>query len=207
MRDRFTTAIGLCAVSLAFASSAAFAFDNPLSADAIREAYFIATGSPGKRNDFFARYTHHPPAPKTGPAVSTIQIQTPFAAVVQDISDHSVNIHAPDAVQQYYGKAAHFRVVVTVAFTATYPPSASSSMQLGDFWDKFHIHLRQAKQIAALSVQGKPIMSTQTRSGYIGATIVANYNPDKIQSGPATVIVTGPDDARTEASFDLSALR
>lgn len=206
-RARPISALALITLFLASLATAALAFDNPLSTSAIREAYFLATGNPDKRAEFFDKYTYHPPTPKSGPAISSIQVQTPFAAVVHDIADRSLNVHAPDAVKEYYGKPAQFRIRVVVAFTATYPPSASTSMQLGSFWNRFHVHLRQGKEIPSRSVQGKPILSTETPSGYIGAIIVANYDPGKIESGPATVIVTGPDDAKAETTFDLGALR
>lgn len=206
-RPRPISALALVTLSLALLATAALAFDNPLSTSAIREAYFLATGNPDKRAEFFDKYTHHPPAPKSGPAIASIQIQTPFAAIVQDITQRSLNVRAPDAVKEYYGKPAQFRVRVIIDFTATYPPSASTSMQLGSFWKKFHVHLRQGKEIPSRSVQGKPILSTETPGGFIGATIVANYDPGKIESGPATVVVTGPDDARAKATFDLSTLR
>ena len=207
-RFRFVSALLLTSLFLALVATVALAFDNPLSADAVREAYFIATGDPGKRTAFFNKYTRHLPTPKAGPAISSIEIETPFAAVAQDIADNSLNIHAPDAVKQFYGKPGHFRVRVEIAFTQTYPPSASTSMQLGNFWNNFHVHLSQdGEKISSLSQDGKPIYGDQTPSGYIGATVVASYDPNKIHSGPATVVVTGPDDARAEASFDLNALR
>jgi hypothetical protein len=199
--------IALCSLCLGLVATVALALDYPLSSDAIRDAYFLATGDPGKRAEFFDKYTHRPPKPKTGPAISSIQIQTPFAVIVQDITDHSLNLRAPDAVKRYSGKFAPFRVRVVIDFTPTYPSSASTSMQLGRFWNDFHVHLNQGKEIPSLSVQGKPILSTQTQSGYIGAIITANYNPEKIESGPATIVVTGPNDTRAETTFDLSALR
>jgi len=207
LRPRPASSLAVMAICLTLLATAALAFDNPLSSSAIRDAYFLATGNPDKRAAFFDEYTHHPPRPKSGPAISSIQVQTPFAAVVQDIVDHSLNVHAPDAVNEFYGRPAQFHVRVVIDFTATYPPSASTSMQLGSFWNKFHVHLKQGEEIPSRSVQGKPILSTETPSGYIGAIIVANYDPNKIGSGPATVIVTGPDDARAETTFDLGALR
>lgn len=204
---RFVSALLLASLWLTIVAAVALAFDNPLSADAVREAYFIATGDPGKRTAFFDKYTHHPPASKVGPHISSIEIETPFAAVVQDISDRSLNIRAPDAAKEFYGKPAQFRVRVVIDFTPTYPPSASTSMQLGSFWDKFHVHLRQEKEIPMLSQTGKPILSDQTPSGYTGAIVVASYDPNKIQPGPADVVVTGPDYTTTISSFDLNTLR
>jgi hypothetical protein len=184
-----------------------FAFESSLTADAIRNAYFIATSSLSKRADFFDAYVHHLPAPDVGPNISSVQIETPFANVVQQISDHSLNMRAPDAVATFYDKPVAFRVRVIVDFTPTYPAPATTAMQLGDFWNDFEIHLNQGSEVDPIGVHGTPILSDLTMSGYIGAVVVADYNPQEIQSGPVTVVVTGPNGARAETSFDLGDLR
>ncbi|HTZ74741.1 MAG TPA: hypothetical protein VMB47_12530 [Candidatus Aquilonibacter sp.] len=204
---RFLSLALVFAFGLAGLATVAFAFENSLTADAIRNAYFIATGSPAKRTDFFSTYVHHLTAPDVGPNISSVELETPFANVVQQISDHSLNMRAPDAVQDFYGKPVAFQVRVVVDFTPTYPAPATTAMQLGDFWNDFEIHLTQGSEISPIGVHGTPILSDLTMSGYIGAVVVADYNPAEIQSGPATVVVTGPDGARAETSFDLSDLR
>jgi hypothetical protein len=193
--------------ALSLIATVALAFDSPLSSESIRDAYFLATGDADKRNSFFDKYTHHLPAPVTGPNISSIVLETPFASVVQDIALHSLNERAPDVQQQFLGKPATFRIQVQIDFTQTYPKSGATAMQLDDFWNNFDVHLKQGTEIPARSVRGTPILSDQTASGYIGARIVANYDAAKIESGPATVVVTGPDGARAESMFDLGSLR
>jgi hypothetical protein len=143
----------------------------------------------------------------TGPDISSIQLQTPFASIVDDIAQHALNYREPDVQQDFFGKPADFRVRVVIDFTQTYPPPDATSMQLNDFWNNFQVQLMQAGEVPARSVRGTPILSDQTMSGYIGAIIVADYDADKIQSGPATVVVTGPDGTNVESDFDLGTLR
>jgi hypothetical protein len=205
--SRVSSIILLCPLALLLAARVAAAFDASLSSEAVRDAYFLATGDAAKRTAFFETYTHRPSAPNAGPDISSIQIQTPFASVVNDIAQHDLNYHAPDAQKDFYGRPGDFRVRVVIDFTQTYPPNDTTAMQLGDFWNNFQVHLMQGGEIPTRSVRGTPILSDQTASGYIGAIIVADYDPAKIQSGPATVVVTGPDGARVESAFDLSRLR
>jgi hypothetical protein len=211
MRSNTSRTLGLVALSLlawSIAATVALAFDSPLSSEAIRDAYFLATGNPQKRTAFFDEYTHYPAVPESGPSISSIQIETPFASTVEDIAMNSLNYREPDVQQDFFGKPADFRVQVQIAFTATYPPSTTTSMQLGNFWDDFTIHLMQSgNEIGSRSVKGIPLYSDRTISGYIGATLVADYDARRIDSGPVTVVVTGPDDARVESEFDLANLR
>ena len=189
-------------------ATATVAFDDSLSPEAVREAYFIATGNANKRNQFFGSYTHNLLCPETGPNISDIQIETPFASVVQDIATRSLNYRAPDAVQDFYGKPGVFRVRTVIDFTPTYPAPATTAMQLGSFWNDFDVHLWVGgSEVQPRSVSGTPIWSDLTVSGYIGAIVTADYDPDKVQSGPVTVVVTGPDGARAESDFDLDNLR
>ncbi len=72
----------------------ALAFDYPLSPEAIREAYFLGKASPEKRNAFFEPYRQNLPVPKTGPNVALIEVETPFAFVVDAITQAPANYHA-----------------------------------------------------------------------------------------------------------------
>ena len=82
-----------------------FGFDYPLSSEAIREAYFLGSGNPDKRAEFFAPYTHHLPVPKSGPNVASIGVETPFACVVDAVAHAPLGYHAPDAEHDFLGQA------------------------------------------------------------------------------------------------------
>src|SRR5580700_7535205 len=95
----------------------ALSFDHPLSPEAIREAYFLGTGNADKRADFFKKYTQHPPALETGPNIDAIEVETPFACVVDAVTQKSLGYHAPDAEHDFLGKPGCFHVRVRIYFT------------------------------------------------------------------------------------------
>jgi hypothetical protein len=200
---------GLAILSLALIIvQPALAFDYPLSPEAIREAYFLGKASPEKRSAFFEPYRQNLPVPKTGPNVALIEVETPFACVVDEITRAPASYHAPDAEQDYLGKPAEFRVHVEIYFTETYPKPTDTAATLGDFWQDFQVHMKQKAEVPSRSVHGQPIYSDDTISGYIGATIDVSYDVDKVDSGePTTIEVDTPDGQQVEANFSFNELR
>ena|SRR5690242_11976986 len=182
------------------------AFDYPLSAEAVRQAYFLGTSDAQKRGEFFEEYTRHVPAPKTGANIALIEVETPFAWVTEQVATRSFNYHAPDAAQDFAGKPGLLRVRAEVYFTPTYPDVPPTARPEG-FWQDFDIRLEQSAVVPPLAVKASPIYDSRTTSGYIGAEIIADYDPESVASGPAIIEVTGPQGARAEARFDLDALR
>jgi hypothetical protein len=184
------------------------AFDYPLSSEAIREAYFLGKENPDRRQSFFQPYRHSMPTPKTGADVGLIEVETPFACVVDSMAQAPSTYHAPDAVQDYLGKPGQFRVHVEIYFTDTYPKPTDTAATLGNFWEDFHVHLKQGAEIKPRAVHGEPIYNDQTISGYIGANIDLDYDVKKIDSGGLTTIdVETPDGQDVQTTFSLNNLR
>src|SRR5207245_5578949 len=74
-------------------STAALAYDTPLSEQAVREAYFLGQRRDESMYSFLNKYTKLLPAPKTGPHISAVTFLTPFALLVRYSSgqpDYSV---------------------------------------------------------------------------------------------------------------------
>jgi hypothetical protein len=194
----------------------ALAYNNPLSSEAIREAYFL-----GKRNDeqtgaFFLKYVHTLPAPKSGPYVASIGIDTPYAAIVRRVQRAPIGYHAEEAEQEFLGKPGTFTVFVEIDFTASYPDPAQFSTYVNgavlvpDFWKDFKIQLTQDRKIEAQSVRGGPIYSDYAidEYGLAGAEVELEYDPAKIDpSTPVTVDVLTPDGLDVQTTFDLAELR
>lgn len=186
----------------------ALAFDYPLSPEAIREAYFLGKASPEKRQAFFEPYRQNLPVPKSGPNVALIEVETPFACVVDAITHAPASYHAPDAEQDYLGKSAEFRVHVEIYFTETYPKPTDTAATLGDFWRDFQVHMKQKVEVPSRSIHGQPIYSDDTISGYIGAMIDVSYDVEKVDSGELTTVeVDTPDGQQVEANFSFNELR
>ena len=105
-RNHVAVFVFLSAIIVAIALPA-LAYDYPLSPEAVREAYMLGKSDSAKRDEFFAKYTQHPPLPKTGPYVEMIQLETPFAVVVEHTAQ-KLNYYAPGCGGGICGQARRF---------------------------------------------------------------------------------------------------
>lgn len=206
------THFGLFLLFLAFVIALpALAYDYPLSDEAVREAYMLGKAGGAKRADFFAKYTQHFPLPKTGSHVAMIELETPFAVVVEHTAQ-ALNYYAPDAAQEFEGKPGIFRVHVEIDLTDSYGPLLSATdgvvrLRASDFWRDFKIRLLQGKEIHAKTVHGTPLYTGGDSSILSGAEVDLEYDAAKIKSDDATVEVITPDGQDVKAVFDLTTLR
>ncbi|HKV05570.1 MAG TPA: hypothetical protein VJO53_10745 [Candidatus Acidoferrales bacterium] len=205
MTFRFGLSIPLLAFTIA---QPALGYEYPLSSEAVREAYFLGKGSFEKKQAFFQKYKHNLPVPKTGADVALIQVETPFACLVDAVALAPETYHAQEAEQDFLGKPGQFRVHVEIYFTPSYPRPNDTAATLGDFWRDFTVRLKQRAEIPARAVHGRPIYSDDTISGYIGATIDLEYDVTKIDPGASTTIeVDTPDGQQVETTFELNNYR
>jgi len=216
--SRWARVILLPAIALLALEPALASYSYPLSSEAIREAYFL-----GKRNDeqtaaFFAKYEHSLRAPKSGPYVGVIGIDTPYSAIVRYVQ-HTPNddYHAQEAEQDFLGKPGTFGVYVQIFFTPTFPdpsrlsPHGTNIVLTPAFWEDFKIRLKQGHEIEARSKEGGPIyadIEPVDQYGLSGAEVDVDYDPAKIDaSSPLTIEVVTPDGQDVRTTFDLAELR
>src|SRR5713226_8790424 len=95
----------------------ASAFDNPLSDESVREAYFL-----GQRHDasFLSNYIKFLPPPKAGPSISSITFLTPFAQFAQFSSNYVGNYSAQQALLDHHGKEESVKITVEIYLTNSY---------------------------------------------------------------------------------------
>lgn len=203
----FITSLVVLAIALP-----ALAYDYPLSPEGIREAYMLGKADSTSRAAFFEKYTQHPPMPATGPHVAMIQLETPFAFVVER-TEQALNYYAPDAAAEFAGKPAVFRLRVQIDLTDSYGTIVSSNshgarLRLPDFWHEFTIRLIEGKEIRPQKVRGNPNYFYGTSGGDLtGAEVDLEYDAARIQTAPVTVEVATPDGQDVKATFDLGTLR
>src|SRR5216684_5476945 len=89
LRTPFRPIVSVLTAALLLTPSS-FAFDSPLSDQAVREAYFL-----GQRHDasFLSKYIKFLPTPKTGPHISSVTFLTPFAQLAQ-LSEHRIGSYS-----------------------------------------------------------------------------------------------------------------
>jgi hypothetical protein len=177
---------------------AVLAYDFPLSAESIREAYAI-----GQRHDggFLARYKRSIPSlkEKEGGCISDVRVETPFLQVVS-FAENAPNYSMQDAAKQFYDKPLPFRIYLDICYMPSAPPPGS-----------IEINIFQNKKAIV------PV--TDNRSPYIpvvdvgwtlppnGEQVQLEFLPDKISSSTLTIQIDTPDDQHAEVELDLTRLR
>jgi hypothetical protein len=199
-----------------------FAFDTPLSDQAVREAYFL-----GQRRDeslarFLDKYTKHLPPPKTGPHIASITFFTPFALATQLSSQHSSGYSAQQAALDHRGQAESVKIIVQIFLTDSYPayiprPTGSrSGSPTGfaprpfDFWKDFDVQvLSEDRELRAFTSAGEPNYRCSEDGGCMltGATIQFEFLAESFASDSATIQVTPPEGDPVSLDFNLASLR
>jgi hypothetical protein len=210
-------------LGLLLLSDPVLAFNAPLSDTAVREGYFL-----GQRRDettirFLDSYAKHLPAPKTGPYVSTVQVFTPYAQVVELSRQQTVGYSAQRAEQDYRRRSDTIEVTVHIELTPTYgaviahPPqkgsrsseSATYSLRSPDFWKDFQVAVSQRDSIVEpRNFSGAPIYTgDEGGTSLSGATVWLGFDAQDLASEDATVEVDTPDGQHVAVTFDLAKLR
>ena len=152
MRSRLTSLSAL-AVSLLLISPA-FAFDTPLSQEAVRDAYFLGQRNNESTLSFFSQYVKTLPAPDKGPYISEVEIYTPYSQIIEHSRRLSGSYSAQQAELDYRHGHDKLYVRVRINFTDTYGlelyRSAKGDKQLSrrdeplpDFYRDFRVGLSQ----------------------------------------------------------------
>ena len=81
-RPRFANFLTALAIVTLVIAVPVLAYPYPLSSSDIREAYLLGTRRDSLTTDFFAKYRHDLRVPRTGPWVSDVIVETPYAQVV-----------------------------------------------------------------------------------------------------------------------------
>jgi len=217
---RFLASFFAAAVLLAPSS---FAMDMPLSDEAIREAYFLGQRNNEVTQQFLEKYRQHFPAPESGPWISTVELFTPYAEVVDLSRQRTFGYSAQDATQEYRRLGDTLRVTITVDFTPTYGYAIEQkakdrssgtngyTLRSPDFWQDFSYRLFDGDtEIAPLDLHGHAnyVSSYPGGSNMTGATIVMTFDATKIQNlSDVAVVVDTPDGQQVVAPYDLASLR
>lgn len=231
MSSRFRSSIAVLVA--AFVATPTFAFDTPLSEQAIREAYFLGQRGDESAARILAKYTKALPAPGSGPHIASITFFTPFALAVQSSSQHGSGYSAQQAQLDHRNQAEFVRIVVQIQFTDSYgaliaaPTGTRSGSPTGymsrpyDFWKDFEVRIfspavrpdsdrgENAQPLRPFSSHGEPNLVCGDNRGceLSGATLYFDLLATAFDSGDATIEVFPPEGDALAVDFDLSSLR
>jgi len=197
----------------------ASAFDNPLSDEAVREAYFL-----GQRHDasFLTNYIKFLPLPKTGPHISSVTFLTPFAQLTQSSSNYVGNYSAQQARLDHLGQEEIVEIIVEIRLTPSYgtfisSPLSSRSSSPPDFtprsslfWKDFHVQIYDGDQsLSPADFDGHANHSCGSRGPCVmtGAALKFEFPADAFTSDSATIHIDPPEGDPVSVEFDLTRLR
>jgi hypothetical protein len=209
-------------VAIMLLAPSSFAFDTPLSDQAVREAYFLGQRHDESLTSFLGKYIKQLPPPQTGPHISSVAFFTPFAQLVQ-LSDRYIgNYSAQQAALDHRGQGEFVRIVVEIQLTPTYgaflaPQTSSRSSsppplipRPQDFWRDFQAQISDGDQpLTPSDFHGKANYSCGHHGPciLIGATLEFDLPADAFTSGSATIDIVPPEGDPISIDFDLDHLR
>jgi len=201
-------------------SPALFAFNSPLSDEAIREAYFLGQRRDEKMTAFLDKYKQHLREPDRGPFVSSVEFLTPFALAVLQSKDRSTGYSAQQAAEEHRGVEENVVVNIEVLFTESYgalipqPVSDRSGAPIGfafrssDFWRDIDVQvIVKDKVIKPTRFTGEPLYFCARGCALMGATMRLEIPARFVDSDLATMHVVPPEGPEVWVDFDLTGLR
>jgi len=207
-------------LSALLTSPALFAFNSPLSDEAIREAYFLGQRRDEKMTVFLEKYKQHLREPDRGAFVSSVEFLTPFALLVLQSKDHSTGYSAQQAAEEHRGVEENVVVNIEVLFTESYgaliqqPISDRSGAPTGfafrssDFWRDIDVQvIVKDKVIKPARFTGEPLYFCARGCALMGATMRLEIPARFVDSDLATMHVVPPEGPEVWVDFDLTGLR
>ncbi|MGH9738407.1 MAG: hypothetical protein ACRD4X_07430 [Candidatus Acidiferrales bacterium] len=190
------------------AASVAAAYEQPLSPESIREAYFLGRHDRHAR-DFLGRYSKIIRTSQSSELeFSRVQVLTPYAQIVSAALQDMLNDTAVDADQYYQGRALPVLVKMWV-----YCPSASgyspiSFDRCSELTHDTSIVVSQSRSFEAKDVAYTTLYTATKGAKWAnGLEVDLQFDASQFQPAPVQISISSPDGQRYAASFDLSALK
>jgi len=201
-------------------SAPSFAYNTPLSDQAVREAYFLGQRRDESMYAFLNKYTKLLPPPKTGPHIAAITFFTPFALLVQH-SSRQADYSAQRAALDHKAHEEIVEIQVEIQFTQSYgaifaTPTHSRSgsptaiqLRSPEFWRAFKYRIFDGdEEITTEDISGEPqYQCSEGGCALTGAIVYIQFPATAFKSDSAGVEVIPREGDRVAVDFDLSSLR
>src|SRR3972149_6269548 len=192
------------------------AYERELNPRSLREAWFLGKDTTFRSEQFYKDYSKTFPVPETGVHVERIEIVTPFKEMADRARRAPDGYNPVQAEADYKKEAPPLQVKVRLVLTPDFPGHTTYTRPIHvgpiylrdpDFWRGFEFHLEQAGEVEPVVVRGEPFYSGGEYSLLAGADVYLVYDPEKVASRPARVVVQTPAGQEVQAEFDLAKLR
>jgi hypothetical protein len=179
------------------------AYQYPLTSEAIREAYFLGVSPQSTQSHFYDSYSYSFHMRDTDLPGSVITIETPFLQVAERASK-TPNYDAQDAVKEFLGKPAVFRVYADVYYNPRRADATSDDAKVT------LTVMQNDKKIAPDSTDTWGLTTFHdagTGAVRVGEHVQFEFKAENIAASPLTIKVSDPDNDNAKATFDLATIR
>jgi hypothetical protein len=190
-------------VLLAVAALGASAYEQPLSPESVRSAYFL--GRHHEQADFFlARYSQVLSSWSKQLGIVKVQLLTPYAQIVKQSRYDMLNKNSVDVDQVYPRRM--LPVIVRVWFNFPAIPDAS---YIGPNRLARHssISVSQSHLLRHSKVTYSMLYTGGKHPWPYGVEAELTFSARQFQAAPVQIAISVPNGQRAEITFDLSSLK
>ncbi len=197
---RFVT-VALAIVTMV--SLPAQAYEQQLTTEAIREAYFLGSRNDEITTEFWGHYEQVFTTPSASLHVGAVEVLTPYAQVVFDAQNYMINENAVDAVQRYGGRSLPLLVRVSIY----YPSNALPGKY--DVEGESSVLVTQGRPLKPRKITYHPQHALVGKSGSrsLVVQVELQFDTAQIASRELTIRVSFEDGGHLETTFDLARLK
>ncbi len=186
---------------LVFVALGAAAYEQPLSPESVRDAYFLGRQTE-QADAFLGRYSRTLSSWTKDLYISTVQLLTPYAQIVSKSRYDMANQNSVDVDQKYLGRA--LPVIVRVWFN--FPSAYNSSFDRFDSLVRHtSISVSQARRLKPNSTSYTTLRSA--KGWRDGLEVELTFDAKQLRPAPLRIAISSPNGQRAQAIFDLSRLK
>lgn len=204
-------------------SQATVAYEGPLDARAVHDAWELGQRNDQETGNFLAHYLKKISGGENDPYTAEIEILTPYAQVVDQSRKKTSGYAEEQAAQDYRQRGNTILINVVLMLPAAYPTTGTNSRTTNapaensrvvrpeNFWQNFQFHVKQnGKIVPVRSVRKESIDSSATKgapAALDGANLWLEFDAKDVASDETIVEVVTPEAKTISATFDLKKLR
>ena len=204
-------------------SPALGAYELPLDARALHEAWELGQRNDQETGNFLARYLKKISGGENDPYTAQIEVVTPYAQVVDQSRQKTTSYSEEQAGLDYRHRGDTILINLVIMLPAAYPKTGADSRRTNapaennravrpeNFWQNFGFNVKQnGKIIPSRSIRKEPIDSSSTPgvpAALDGANVWLEFDAKDVASDEITVEVVTPEAKTIGAIFDLKKLR
>jgi hypothetical protein len=204
-------------------SQATVAYEGPLDALAVHEAWELGQKNDQETGNFLAHYLKKISGGENDPYTAEIEILTPYAQVVDQSRQKTSGYSEEQAALDYHQRGNTISINIVVMLPAAYPTTAPNSSTTNapaennrvvrpeNFWQNFKFNVKQnGKIIPPRSVRKESVDSSATKgtpAALDGANLWLDFDAKDVASDETIVEVVTPEAKTISATFDLKKLR